>query len=92
MVSSFYAQTYRLINRARVYKNVSRFFLFVFGRQNGVMVSGIPSVDQLLETRHKNLVDVFDNSAQYSTMSKGKNMLYMLANGVIFTTLKHIYR
>ena len=50
------------------------------------MVSGIPNVDH--GTGHENLVHVFDNSARYSTMSKGKNMSNVLVNGVIFSMLK----
>ena len=42
-----------------------------------------------METGHENLVDVLDNSARYSTMSKGKNMSNVSANGVIFSTLKY---
>ena len=42
-----------------------------------------------VETGHENLVDVFNNRAQYSKMSKGKNLSNVLANGVIFSTLKH---
>ena len=42
-----------------------------------------------METGHENLVDVLDNSDGYTTMSKGKNMSNVLANGVIFSTLKH---
>ena len=44
---------------------------------------------ETVETGHENLVNVLDNSARYSTMSKGKNMSNVLANGVIFSTLKH---
>ena len=44
-----------------------------------------------METGHENLVDVLYNSAQYSTMPKGKNkiMSNVLANGVIFSWVKH---
>ena len=38
---------------------------------------------ETLETVHEDLANVLDNSAQYSTMSN------VLANGVIFSTLKH---
>ena len=42
---------------------------------------------ETVETEHKNLVDVLDNSARsYSTISKGKNMSNVLANGVTFST------
>ena len=55
--------------------------------KRGVIVQAF--LAETVETRHDNLVDVLDNSARYSTMSKGKNMSNMLANGVIFSTLKH---
>ena len=42
-----------------------------------------------METGHENLVDVLDNSARYSAMSKGENMSNELANAVIFYTPKH---
>ena len=44
---------------------------------------------ETVETGHENLVGVLDNRARYSTMSKGKNMSNVLANGVVFSTLKH---
>ena len=44
---------------------------------------------ETVETRRENLADVLDNSARYSTMSKGKNISNVLANGVIFSKLKH---
>ena len=44
---------------------------------------------ETVETGHENLADVLDNSARYSTMSKRKNVSNVLANGVIFSTLKH---
>ena len=47
------------------------------------MVPGIPRVDH--GNWHENLVDVLDNNARYSTMSKGKNVSNVLANGVIFS-------
>ena len=37
----------------------------------------------------ENLVDMLKNSARYSTMSKEKNISSVLANGVIFSLLKH---
>ena len=37
-----------------------------------------------METGHENFVDVVDYSTRYYMMLKGKNMLNMLANGVIF--------
>ena len=39
---------------------------------------------ETVETEHENLVDVLNNSAQYSTILKGKNMSNVLANGIIF--------
>ena len=42
-----------------------------------------------MENGHENLVDVFHNSAQYSTKSKGKNRSNVLASGVIFSKLEH---
>ena len=42
-----------------------------------------------MEAGHENLVDVHDNSARYSKMLKGKNVSNVLANGVIFSALKH---
>ena len=47
---------------------------------------------EAVETGQENLVDMLDNSARYSTMLKGKSMLNVLANGVIFSTLKHTDR
>ena len=44
---------------------------------------------ETMETGNENFVDVLDNSARYPTMSKGKNMSNVLANGVIFSTLTH---
>ena len=63
------------------------FFSFVFGRKGGSWSQAF--LAETVETGHKNLVDVLDNSARYSTMSKGKNMSNVLANCVIFSTLKH---
>ena len=72
---------------ARVLKCKPFFFFFVFGRQKGSWSQAY--LAETMETGHENLVDMLDNSAQYSMMSKRKNMSNVLANGVIFSTLKH---
>ena len=48
-------------------------FFSYFGRQNGGSWSQA-FLAEAVETGHKNLVDVLDNRARYSTMSKGKHV------------------
>ena len=78
---------YSSFHRSESHKMQAVFF-FVYGRQKGGS-SSQEFLAETVETRHENLVDVLDNSARYSTMSKGKNMSNVLAYGVIFSTLKH---
>ena len=66
------------ITRASVGARVIKcklFFSFVFGRQKEGGGGGSCSqafLAKTVETGHENLVDMLDNSAGYSTMSKGK--------------------
>ena len=72
---------------ARVAKCKPFFFLRIWSPKGGSWSQAF--LAETVETGHENLVNVLNNSARYSTMSKGKNMSNVLANGVIFSTLKH---
>ena len=75
------------LERARVMKCKPFFFLCIWSQKGGSFFQTF--LVETAETGHENLVDVFYNSARYSAMSKGKNILNVLANGVIFSMLKH---
>ena len=84
-------RTCSLITRAsvgaRVIKCKPFIFLRIWSPKRGLWSQAF--LAETVENGHENLVGVLDNSARYSTMSKGKNMSNVLTNFVIFSTLKH---